>query len=129
MDDLLFFLRFFELECDVGLPGLPILGVDREPICGTPGLPRANFAGTDGEGPAVSHHFPGFNIRRLWRVVGQLSETSAGRSGSFFDPYPCFKCWIWLTMCCGSIEGPMCPRFSTMHSQDLPAGCHPKATQ
>lgn len=56
---------------------------------------------------------PGLQHSAVVAVVGQLSETSPGRVGSLFDTYPCFKCWIWLTMCCGS--------------QDLAAGCHPKA--
>ena len=67
--DLLFFLRFFELECDVGLP---ILGVDREPICGTPGLPRANFTGTDGEGPACRTTSRASTFGGLWRLSGSF---------------------------------------------------------
>ena len=101
--DLLFFLRFFELNAMWVFQFLE--WTESLPWHAWP--PRANFAGTDGEGPArthgrtgnrrhdttaqlyhhnppptqlpprhheawVSHHFPGFNIRRLWRLSGSF---------------------------------------------------------
>ena len=114
--DLLFFLRFFELECDVDLP---ILGVDRELAAACLASasqfwwnwrwrPCAKPRAHGQPQTWVSHHFPRFNIRRLWRLSGRFLKQVLEDLARSLIHIIASSAGYGL-MCCGLIEGSICP--------------------